>query len=87
VTALAIAAFGNHQRVITAATAFVAALLIIFAEIVPKVIGATHPERIALFTSFILKPLMRIAKPLVWFVNIFVSAILKVLRIKTGSRA
>ncbi|WP_039790455.1 HlyC/CorC family transporter [Herbaspirillum huttiense] len=87
VTALAIAAFGNHQRVITAATAFVAALLIIFAEIVPKVIGATHPERIALFTSFILKPLMRVAKPLVWFVNIFVSAILKVLHIKTGARA
>jgi Mg2+/Co2+ transporter CorB len=45
--------------VITAATACVAALLIIFAEIVPKVIGATYPERIALFTGFILKPLMR----------------------------
>ncbi|MBP0598493.1 HlyC/CorC family transporter [Herbaspirillum sp. LeCh32-8] len=87
VTALAIAAFGNHQRVITAATACVAGLLIIFAEIVPKVIGATYPERISLFTSFILKPLMRVAKPLIWFVNIFVSAVLKLLRIKTGARA
>ncbi|MFL9924722.1 HlyC/CorC family transporter [Herbaspirillum lusitanum] len=87
VTAIAINTFGNHQRVITVATACVAGLLIIFAEIVPKVIGATYPERISLFTSFILKPLMRIAKPLIWFVNIFVSNILKLLRIKASARA
>ncbi|EJN02844.1 HlyC/CorC family transporter [Herbaspirillum sp. YR522] len=87
VTAIAIAAFGNHQRVITAATACVAGLLIIFAEIVPKVIGATYPERISLFTGLVLKPLMRLAKPLIWFVNIFVSGVLKVLRVKVGARA
>ncbi len=87
VTAIAISAFGNHQRVITVATACVAGLLIIFAEIVPKVIGATYPERISLFTGFFLKPLMRVAKPLIWFVNIFVSAVLKLLRIKAGARA
>lgn len=87
VTAIAINAFGNDHTVITIATACVAGLLIIFAEIVPKVIGSTYPERISLFTSFILKPLMRVAKPLIWFVNIFVSAVLKLLRIKVGARA
>jgi Mg2+/Co2+ transporter CorB len=86
VTALAILAFGNHERVITIATAVVAFLLIVFAEISPKVIGATYPERIALPTSFILKPLMTVAKPIIWFVNLFVSALLKILHIKTGNK-
>ncbi len=84
VTALAIAAFGNNEQVITIATGVVAFLLIVFAEITPKVIGATYPERIALSASFIIKPLMRLATPVIWFVNLFVSALLKTLRIKTG---
>ncbi|HEY5799932.1 MAG TPA: CNNM domain-containing protein [Burkholderiaceae bacterium] len=87
VTAIAIEAFGNEQRVLTAATAVIAFLIIVFAEISPKVIGATYPERIALPTSIVLKPLMTLAKPVIWFVNLFVSALLKLLRIKTGSAA
>jgi Mg2+/Co2+ transporter CorB len=87
VTVIAISTFGNNQTVITIATAIVAFLLIIFAEISPKVIGATYPERIALPASFILKPLMTIGLPITWFVNLFVSAILKLLRIKTGRSA
>ena len=87
VTALAISAFGNHEKVITIATACVAGLLIIFAEIVPKIIGATFPERISLFTSFILKPLMALAKPLLWVVNIIVSSILRIMHIKASGRS
>jgi Mg2+/Co2+ transporter CorB len=87
VTAIAISTFGNHERVITVATAAVAFLLIVFAEIAPKVIGATYPERIALPTSIILKPLMALAKPVIWFVNLFVSGLLKTLHIKAGSHA
>jgi Mg2+/Co2+ transporter CorB len=87
VTAMAITAFGNDDRVITIATGVVAFLLIIFAEIVPKVIGATYPERIILPASFILKILLAIGKPLVWFVNLFVSGVFKLFRIKTGANA
>jgi Mg2+/Co2+ transporter CorB len=87
VTAVAITAFGNHQRVLTIATAAVAFLLIVFAEIAPKVIGATYPERIALPSSLLLKPLMRISSPAIWFVNLFVNALLKILHIKAGSSA
>lgn len=87
VTAIAISAFGNHERVITLATAAVAFLLIVFSEITPKVIGATYPERIALPASFVLKPLMTIGKPVIWFVNLFVSGLLKLLRIKAGNEA
>jgi len=87
VTALAIWTFGNNERVITIATAAVAFALIIFAEIGPKIIGATYPERIALPTSLVLKPLMTVAKPIIWIINLLVSGFLRILGIKTGSSA
>jgi Mg2+/Co2+ transporter CorB len=87
VTSIAISAFGNNQEVLTIATAVVAFFLIVFAEITPKVIGATYPERIALPASFIIKPLIFIGKPVLWFVNLFVRGLLRLLRIRTGSEA
>lgn len=87
VTAIAISMFGNNETVITTATAVIAFLLIVFAEITPKVIGATYPERIAMPASFVLKPLMAVATPVLWFVNLFVSGLLSLLRIKAGSGA
>lgn len=86
VTAIAILFFGHEESVITIATAVVAFLLIVFAEISPKVIGATYPERISLVAAIILKPMMRAAKPIIWFVNLFVSSVLKALRIKSGGQ-
>ncbi len=87
VTSIAISAFGNNQEVLTVATAVVAFFLIVFAEITPKVIGATYPERIALPASFGIKPLIFIGKPVLWFVNLFVLSLLRLLRIRTGSDA
>lgn len=87
VTSIAISAFGNNQEVLTVATAVVAFFLIVFAEITPKVIGATYPERIALPASFIIKPLIFVGKPVLWFVNLFVRSLLRLLRIRTGSEA
>lgn len=87
VTALAITAFGNEESVITIATGVVAFLLIVFAEITPKVVGATYPERIALPAAYVIKPLMALSTPVIWFVNLFVRALLKMMGIKTGSGA
>jgi Mg2+/Co2+ transporter CorB len=87
VTAIAILFFGHEESVITIATASVAFLLIVFAEIAPKVIGATYPERISLGTSLVLRPLMKVAKPAIWFVNLFVSAILRPMGIRANADA
>jgi Mg2+/Co2+ transporter CorB len=87
VTAIAILFFGHEESVITIATAVVAFLLIVFAEISPKVIGATYPERISLGASLVLKPLMAAAKPAIWFVNLFVASLLKLFGIRTGGQA
>jgi Mg2+/Co2+ transporter CorB len=87
VTVIAITTFGNQERVILIAIGIVAFLLIVFAEVAPKIIGATYPEQISLPSSLLLKPLIKLAKPLIWFVNLFVNLFLKILRIKTGSSA
>ncbi|EGF30753.1 CorB [Oxalobacteraceae bacterium IMCC9480] len=84
VTTIVIASFGHEEGVIAITTGAVAFLLIVFAEISPKIIGATFPERIALPAALILKPLMAVSKPVIWFVNLFVTALLRLLRIRQG---
>jgi Mg2+/Co2+ transporter CorB len=56
--------------------------ILVVSEITPKIIGATYPERIALASAYVLTPLLRVAWPLVWFVNLFVQSILWALRLK-----
>lgn len=58
----------------TVATTFV---LVVFAEIVPKVIGATYPERVALPLAYVLGPLQRILAPVVWFMYLFARPLLR----------
>jgi magnesium and cobalt exporter, CNNM family len=58
-------------------------LIIVFAEITPKVIGATFPERTALVLSYPIKLTLRILDPLAWLVNLFVRPLLWALRIRT----
>jgi Mg2+/Co2+ transporter CorB len=81
VTALAIYYFGRSEWVLATAAGGLTFAILVFAEITPKVIGATYPERIALPASFVLALLLRVATPLVWFVNLFVRAVLWALRI------
>jgi Mg2+/Co2+ transporter CorB len=81
VTVMAINWFGNNEVVIAITTGVVAFLIIVFAEITPKVIGATYPERIAFPASYLLRPLVLVARPAYWFVNLFVSVLLKLFRI------
>jgi Mg2+/Co2+ transporter CorB len=86
-TSLALHTFGRNSLVLSIATGIVAFLIIVFAEITPKIVGATFPEKIALPASLLIAPLMRVAKPLIWFVNLFATGILRVLHINTkGAR-
>jgi len=84
VTAVAIGQFGNNDRTLLIATTAVALLLIVFCEITPKVIGATFPERVALPAAFVLRPLMRVASPAVWFVNLIAGILLRLFGVRPG---
>ncbi len=83
ITTLAIHYFGTNGTTLSIATAIVAFLIIVFAEIAPKIVGATYPERVAFPASFIIKPLLQISTPLVAVVNAFAMGVLRLVRINT----
>lgn len=73
---------GESELGLAIATGAAAFLILVFSEITPKVIGASYPERIAFPAAYVLAPLLRVVYPLVWFINLFVKALLTVLRLK-----
>src|SRR5512138_1128566 len=81
VTAMAIRLVGDNEWALLAATGVITFLILVFSEITPKVIGATFPERIALPLSYPLGGFLNLFRPVVWFVNLFVQAVLWLLRI------
>jgi Mg2+/Co2+ transporter CorB len=74
--------FGQHEFALMVSTAIVTFVVLVFAEVTPKVIGAAYPERIALPLAYLLGPLLKVLYPIVWFVNLFSLAILWLLRFK-----
>ena len=81
-TVLAIRLFGDGEAVLFVATLLLTFLILVFSEVTPKVFGASYPERIAYPAAYVLTPLLTLVYPLVWFINLFVQSILKLLRIK-----
>ncbi len=77
VTGIALHIFGDSGLVLSVATLVVALLIIIFSEITPKVIGAAFPEKIASNVGWLILPLTYLLKPLLWFINNFVSGLMK----------
>jgi len=86
-TAIAISFFGLDYSAIFTAIAVMAFVLIVFGEITPKFIGASYPENLSLGASTLLKPLMAVGAPLIWFVNLFVRVVLAVLRVRPANAA
>jgi len=64
--------FGEDKLAYFLSPIVVGFLIIVFSEITPKVIGATHPERTALLLSLPLKIALLLLIPAGWFVDIFV---------------
>lgn len=84
---IAVRYLGNSQAALLVATAVATFAILVFSEITPKVLGATYPERIALPASYALVLLLRIAQPVVWFVNLFVQGLLWLLRLRPEQAA
>jgi Mg2+/Co2+ transporter CorB len=57
-------------------------VFLIFAEVAPKTISAAFPEKIALPSSYILQVLLWFLFPLVWAVNGFANAMLRMIGIR-----
>ncbi|MBK4733519.1 HlyC/CorC family transporter [Noviherbaspirillum pedocola] len=83
-TLIAFNLFGGQEIKLVITVAAVSLLLIVFAQISPKVVGAAHPERIALATSLLLRALMTLAQPLIWVMHLLVTSLMWLLRIRAG---
>ena len=71
--------FGEGELALALGTVAISFGLLVFSEITPKVVGAAHADRIAPVVSYILAPMLKAARPIVWFVNLFVQGLLRLL--------
>lgn len=79
---IAIDLFGDEEWALGLGTLAVTFLILVFSEITPKVVGAGHADWLAPRVAFVLTPLLRLFYPAVWFVNLFVSGLLALTRLR-----
>ena len=79
--------FGEGQLALSLGTVAISFALLVFSEITPKVVGAAYADTLAPLVSYVLTPMLRIARPVVWFVNLFVQALLKLFRFRPASQS
>jgi len=81
---VAVRLLGDDKMAYAIGTLAISFLIIVFSEITPKVIGATYPERTALFLVYLLKPVMWLLNPVTWFINLFARPLLLLMGIRPG---
>ncbi|MFO7993305.1 MAG: HlyC/CorC family transporter [Marinobacter sp.] len=84
-TVIAIRIWGDAG--IAIATVLLTIVILIFAEVTPKTLAALFPEKIAFPASHVLGPLLKILYPVVWAVNLFTGAILKIIGVSPNDSA
>ena len=73
-TIIGVKLYGENGIMI--ATFSLTLIVLLFAEVTPKTLAALHPERVAFPATLILKPLLFLLYPLVWFINIITNRLL-----------
>ena len=81
VTIITVELFGEGEWVLMIGTLSVTFAILVFSEISPKVIAAAYPEKLGILCSYVLYPLLKLLYPVVWFVNLFVEALLRLFRV------
>lgn len=74
--------FGASELALLIGTLLITFVLLVFSEIMPKIIAASHPERVALPSSYLLAPLITLFHPVVSIATAIVRGLLWLLRIK-----
>lgn len=73
--------FGHNEMAMLIGTLAIAFVILVFSEIMPKVIAASHPERVALPSSYLLSPLVTLFHPVVSVATAIVRGLLWLMRI------
>lgn len=67
------------------ATGALTLVVLVFAEVTPKTLAALYPERVSYTSSIVLKVLMKLLYPLVWFVNGITNGFLMLIGMKVDN--
>jgi len=74
--------FGQNDWAILLGTLALTFVILVFSEIMPKIMAASHPERIALPASYILAPMITLFHPVVSVATALAKGMLWLLRIR-----
>lgn len=74
--------FGASELALLLGTLGITFILLVVSEILPKIIAASHPERVALPSSYLLAPLVTLFHPVVLVATTLVKGLLWLMRIK-----
>ena len=77
-TVIAIKLYTDEESVIAISTGILTLVMLIFSEVTPKTLAAIKPEPLAFPAAWIYIPLLKIFYPVVWFVNLFVNLLLRI---------
>jgi len=69
------------ETAIPIAAGLLTLVILIFSEVAPKTLAALHPEKLAFPAAWIYTPLLKIAYPMVWLVNLFANGLLRMLKV------
>ena len=75
------------QGAVLVATFILTIVVLIFCEVAPKTIAALNPARIALPAALIYYPLLKVAYPVVWLLNLVVNGLLRLLGVRADQIA
>jgi Mg2+/Co2+ transporter CorB len=75
------------ESAILVGTMILTFVVLIFAEVAPKTIAALHPSKIALPAAMIYYPMLKIAYPLVWLINLMANGLLRLFGVNPQSIA
>jgi Mg2+/Co2+ transporter CorB len=74
--------YGHNELAMLIGTLLITLMLLVFSEILPKIVAASYPERVALPASFLLTPLITLFHPVVSVASAIVKFVLWLMRIK-----
>jgi Mg2+/Co2+ transporter CorB len=75
------------EGAILAGTLILTFVVLIFGEVAPKTIAALNPQRLALPAALVYYPLLKVAYPAVWLINLLANGLLRLVGLRAGQIA
>ena len=77
VSLIAVELLGANAFALAIGTLLITFIILVCSEITPKIIGAKYADNLAVIFAYLLTPLLKLVYPIVWFINLFATGLLK----------